>query len=170
MPERFRALARRSDCAGIGEAGLDRQRGALPMERQIELFAEVVDIAEAVRKPLTIHCVGCYGELLGLFKKKRWRVPTVLHYFCGKPALAEQLLKQEKWFLSASPLTLRNETLLAWLRTDRARLDRVVLETDDPAGGIVQHYRAAAELLELSETELRRIMIRNFQRIYPGVL
>lgn len=170
FPPDFPELAARPDCLGIGEAGLDRGRGKLPLAEQIALFAEVAAVAEQTGKALTVHCVGCHGELLGLFKHKPWHVPTIFHYFTGKVALARQFLKLDRWYLSLAPITLRNPALTEFLRTDPALLDRIVLETDDPHGDIAAHWREAARLLALSEEELAERMTRNFRRIYPEAI
>lgn len=168
IPENFAALAQRGDCLGLGEAGLDRRRGALPWTRQLEIFSGVVRIADRLARPLTVHCVGGFAELLGLYKQHPWGVPTLLHYFCGKPELAEQLWRQKNWFVSLPPLSLQSHALIEWLRTHPARRNQVVLETDDPAGDIVGHYRVMAEALGVPEPELRGLMRENFQRIYGG--
>ena len=170
FPENFAELAARQDCLGIGEAGLDRSRGKLPVAEQLALFAEVAAVAEQTGKALMVHCVGCHGELLGLFKHNPWRVPTIFHYFTGKVALARQFLKLDNWYLSLAPITLRNPALTEFLRTDPALLDRIVLETDDPRGDILSHWRDAARLLALSEEELAERMTRNFRRIYPEAI
>ena len=170
FPDDFAELAGRSDCLGVGEAGLDRTRGKLPLSGQMTLFARVAAVAEAAGKPLTVHCVGCHGELLGLFKQKPWRVPTIFHYFTGKVALARQFLRLKNWYLSLAPITLRNHALMDFLRGEPSLLDRIVLETDDPRGDIQTHWRNAAQALALSVPVLAERMHENFRRIYPEAL
>jgi len=170
LPTDFAELAGRRDCLGVGEAGLDRARGKLPLAGQVTLFARVAAVAEAAGKPLTVHCVGCHGELLGLFKQKPWRVPTIFHYFTGKAALARQFLRLKNWYLSLAPIALCNSGLMNFLRGEPSLLDRIVLETDDPHGDIQAHWRNAAEALGLSMTALAERMHENFRRIYPEAL
>ena len=71
----------------IGETGLDKRRGPSP-DIQIPLFRRHIELAEAVGKPLIVHCVGAWQELLVL---PRPRVMTIIHGFRGKPELARQL-------------------------------------------------------------------------------
>ncbi len=76
----------------IGECGLDK-RATASMNVQQEIFARQARFAEEAAKPLLIHCVGCFHELLRL--RKEWR-PTrlwIIHGFRGKPQLARQLLQ-----------------------------------------------------------------------------
>lgn len=76
----------------IGECGLDKNMET-GLERQIEVFEKQVELSEEKQKPLIIHCVGRFNELLDL--KKQWnpRQPWIIHGFRGKPQLAEQILK-----------------------------------------------------------------------------
>ncbi len=170
IPENFELLAAMGDCSGVGEVGIDRRRGALPWPRQLEIFARLARIADALGKPLTVHCVGGYADLLAIAKNQPWRVPTILHYFCGKPELAEQLLRRENWVLSLSPASTRSTGLMAWLRAHPEKLRQIVLETDDPHGDIAAHYQDMAGIFGLAEAELRGVMRANFERIYRGAL
>ena len=62
----------------IGEAGLDRLAEA-PMSLQIELFEAQVRLADELRKPLIIHCVRAWGELLEVRKRLRPDSPWIVH-------------------------------------------------------------------------------------------
>lgn len=55
--------ARMEKVIAIGECGLDR-RSPIGMKTQEEILAVQVGLAEALRKPLIIHCVKAYSELL----------------------------------------------------------------------------------------------------------
>lgn len=94
-------LARHPQVVVIGECGLDTLRGG-PLERQLALLMWHIQLAEAVRKPLTLHCVRAFHHLLALRKRQMAQsastrqvtpVPRmVIHGFRGGPALARQLL------------------------------------------------------------------------------
>lgn len=75
----------------IGETGLDNRRGA-PLSRQEQLLVEHIRLAELTHKPLILHIVGAWGELLRLHRDMRPSVPWIIHGFRGRPALARQLL------------------------------------------------------------------------------
>lgn len=85
-----RSAAADSHVVAIGECGLDRLRGG-DMARQMELFERQALIAEEVEKPLIVHCVRCYDELLRIHGKLRPNVPWILHGFRGKPEIARRL-------------------------------------------------------------------------------
>lgn len=76
----------------IGECGLDKNTAA-SVELQTDVFEKQIHISEKMRKPLIIHCVGFFNELIGLRKKHKPSQKWILHGFRGKPQLAEQLLK-----------------------------------------------------------------------------
>ena len=75
----------------IGEAGLDKLRGP-SMEVQTHAFEAQARIADELGKPLIIHCVRAFNELMAIKRAMRPRVPWIVHGFRGKPQLARQLL------------------------------------------------------------------------------
>lgn len=89
--EWFDRMAVHPQVVAIGEAGLDKLRGAAP-DIQTRLFVHQARRAEEVAKPLIIHCVRAYGELLGLRRLLKPSQPWIIHGFRGKAALARQLL------------------------------------------------------------------------------
>lgn len=85
------AKALKENVVAIGEAGLDRLRGA-DMDRQKEIFTAQARLAEQIGKPLVIHCVKAFDVLMALKKKLKPRQTWVVHGFRGKPETARQLL------------------------------------------------------------------------------
>ena len=155
--------------AGIGEVGLDRLKGALPMAQQQEIFEAAAHLAQSLRKPLTVHCVKAFSELLNSYKKIRWDVPTIIHYFRGNLALAQQLWEHTDFILSLPPAVFTQPKLLDHLRSNHALLNRIVLETDDPdSGDIDRHYRNMAQALDMDFTALQKIMFEQYLRLYNG--
>ena len=116
--------AGRPEIVAIGECGLDRLRGP-GMDIQEEVFVRHARLAERTGKPLIIHCVRAWAEILRLHSRLRPAVPWIIHGFRGRPALASQLL-QAGFHLSLGPKA--SPELLALVPPDR--LHR---ETDSPA-------------------------------------
>ena len=75
----------------IGETGLDRLRGA-DLDRQTAILRHHIDLSERLHKPLVLHIVRAYPEIITLKRQLRPTQPWVIHGFRGKPALARQLL------------------------------------------------------------------------------
>ena len=91
--ETWRALeatAANPRVVAIGECGLDRKRGG-DMAAQLAAFKRQIALSEELGKPLTIHCVGCAGEMLSLRRKFAPTQPWIWHGFRKGPQLARQL-------------------------------------------------------------------------------
>lgn len=130
----------------VGEAGLDRL-ALTPRAIQEELFVRQIALSEEVRKPLIIHCVKAWDELLRIRRVTRPAMPWIIHGFCGKKQLAEQLLAAG--FSLSFGMRYNAEALrAAW----NAR--RLLLETDDSPIDIGSLYRRVAEELEITEEML----------------
>ena len=78
------------ECVAIGEAGLDRL-SPIAMSLQTTLFERQAVLAEQWRKPLIVHCVKAWEELLACRKRLRPEQPWVIHGFRAKEPLARQL-------------------------------------------------------------------------------
>ena len=137
---------------GIGEVGLDRVKGKLPLEQQMEIFTQAAVLAQKLNKTLTIHCVKCFSELLAIHKKL---------------ALAQQLWQHTDFILSLPPAINNQPQVLEFLRQNPQFLDRIVLETDDPdSGDIIQHYHRIAEQIAVKPEKLQKIMLEQLERLY----
>ena len=96
----------------LGEAGLDKSIDA-PLSLQTEVFTEQVKLSEAFRKPLVIHCVKAWDELLAVKKDLNPQMPWVIHGFRGNDILAEQLIRKGLYLsfgMKFNPKALR----IAW--------------------------------------------------------
>ena len=134
----------------IGECGLDRVRSEA-YERQVELFEWQLRLAEALRKPVVVHCVRAYDDLLGL-RRRYSATPWVVHGFIGSLQLAAQLHRANIGVsFSAALLDPRR----AKVRDTVAHLPYpFLLETDDAPCRIEELYQAAATLRGCSIAEL----------------
>ncbi len=75
----------------IGEAGLDKLRGA-EMSVQIDVFRKQIELAMDVNKPLIIHCVKAWDELIRLYKEYEGsNIPWIIHGYRGNPQQTQQL-------------------------------------------------------------------------------
>lgn len=89
--ESLSALAFNSQVVAIGETGLDALKGA-SIEKQIDVFKLHISLSEQAKKPLIIHCVKSFNELIALKNQIKPSMPWIIHGFRGKPQLARQLL------------------------------------------------------------------------------
>lgn len=77
--------------AAIGEAGIDIMKGG-PLYRQMLVFKEQALIAEAVGKPLIIHCVKAQEQIIGLYNDIKPSQKWIIHGFRGKPSVAKMFI------------------------------------------------------------------------------
>lgn len=152
-------IAGRPEVRMIGEAGLDKRRGARP-ERQLYLFKQQALLAEELRKPLVIHCVKAWDELLALRKKLRPLSPWLVHGFRGKRESAGQLLK-ENILLSFGGQFQPAALQAAWP-------DRLFLETDDSGLDIREIYERAAAALSVPAEALAEQIRKNLSLLLGG--
>lgn len=89
--QRLHEAASRSDVVAIGETGIDRRRGPEPSLQQ-ELFLLHARLAEETSKPLIIHCVGAWNEIMQARSDLKPSQPWIIHGFRGKSQLARQLI------------------------------------------------------------------------------
>src|SRR3989339_657041 len=88
--ERLERCAATGACRGIGEVGLDTLQGA-PLSLQQELLSCQIEIARAAGKPLVLHCVHAWGELLGVLGRFRALPPFMVHAFGSSIEVLEKL-------------------------------------------------------------------------------
>lgn len=86
-------MALHPQVAMIGEAGIDKKNGMASIEAQIEVFREHVRLSELVRKPLIIHCVKAFDEILSIRKEMKATLPWVIHGFRGGIEQWQQLTR-----------------------------------------------------------------------------
>lgn len=94
--ETWQALAQKvrdPRVVAVGEAGLDKYRGGSQAVQE-EVFRRHVALAEAVGKPLVIHCVGRYGRIMELHRELAPTQLWVIHGFSGSVELARQLVAE----------------------------------------------------------------------------
>lgn len=143
----------------IGETGIDKLRGA-DLQLQEEVFIRQVRIAEQVGKPVVIHCVRAFNELMAIKKAVRPRVPMIIHGFNRKPELAAELVSKG-FYLSFGKDVLDKPLVQQALRETPA--DRLFLETDDCTEVSIRDiFEKAAALRGVSLKELQEKIYQNY--------
>jgi len=141
----------------IGECGIDKVKNT-EIIRQSELFEKQIRMAQKVCKPVIIHCVRAYNELLAIRKKFRETV-FIIHAFSSNLTIAEQCIK-EKMYLSFGSKLLQNSELQNVFKV--IDLKNVFFETDNANVDIQEIYKKAAQLKNITENELIIHIKNNF--------
>jgi len=156
-------LTSRPEVIGIGEIGLDRLQGA-SLEKQIEVFVKQICIVDQIKKPLIIHCVKAWAELLEIKKMTHSVVPWAVHGFRGNPDLAKQLVSSGFYLSFGAPLADPAPSLAEALTY--TPLDRLFLETDESPVSIGEVYYAASDILNISVDDLVEQINANFATFF----
>jgi TatD DNase family protein len=150
------------NCLAIGECGLDK-RIEIPFELQEAVFRKQLDLAEKVKKPVIIHCVASFQELIKIKNDLKISVPMIIHGFSKKQELAKQLL-ENGFSLSFGKYLLRNPELKAVFQN--IPNDRFLLETDTVEEKIQDIYEVASKYKSLEINNLKNIVETNFRSIF----
>lgn len=150
----------------IGECGLDRRRKNIKsIELQEEVFSWHLDLAQALKKPLIVHCVHAESDLLSILKKSRFQGMLLLHDFVGNSKSLEQFKNYNVYFSFGARLFSQNKNVEEFLKL--VPLNQLFLETDDQSQySIEEIYQKASELLGISEDDLSGYFERNLKTFF----
>lgn len=152
------------NCLAIGECGLDK-RIEIPFEQQILVFERQLALAEKYKKPVVIHCVAAFQEVIAIKKKAKISVPLIIHGFSKNNQIANQLIK-EGFYLSFGKFLLRNPDLKTVFQN--IPNDRFFLETDTIEENIQQVYELASNYKELKNEELQSVISNNYKNVFQN--
>lgn len=156
----MRVLAKQENVKLIGECGLDKLKGE-PIANQIVILEQQIGLAEELNKPLILHCVKAFDELMAIKQRLQVKVPMLIHGFNKNEALGKQLL-QKGFYLSFGAAVLKENGSAAKLIKE---LDVFFLETDDSQTPIEEIYLAVANLKNCSVEELKALIFANWKKI-----
>ncbi|HRH11017.1 MAG TPA: TatD family hydrolase [Bacteroidia bacterium] len=150
-------------CIAVGECGLDKL-SKVDFELQEHVFKQQITIANKVRKPLIIHCVKAFNELLNCLNLSDNQVPVIIHGFNNNENIA-RVLKDQGCYFSFGKALMGYETNAAKIIKNIGRKN-FFLETDDADVSIKYIYRKAAEILGIDEEILKMQIQSNFETIF----
>lgn len=160
--ERFAA---QKNMLAIGECGLDRIIST-DFALQERYFRQQIEIAEKFRKPLIIHCVRAYSDLMKFKKASKSDLPWIIHGYAGNLDITQSLIRHNFYF-SAGERLLKDSRKHDVLRAIPP--DRLFLETDDGDTSIAEIYSMAAQVLNIDQDTLTQFITDNFKRIFGNV-
>jgi TatD DNase family protein len=159
-----RELSLHENIIALGETGFDKIKGPDQL-LQRKAFEEQIRISEEVSKPLFIHCVRAWDELLEVHKKLRPEQLWIVHGFRGKKELALQLISKGMYLSFWFDFIVRPESSLLIQSLPR---EKIFLETDGSDIDIRTIYKKVAADLNLSVSNLISIIYSNFSAIFKN--
>ena len=152
-------ITENKNCVAIGECGLD-SLVKINSDIQKAVFSKQINLVNDLQKPLIIHCVRQFQELINF--KKEAEIPLIIHGFNKKSTLGNQL-SEKGFYFSFGKSLLQNVDLQLFFK--RLPLDKFFLETDDSEIEINLIYKKAAELKGLTIEKLDETIHDNLQQI-----
>lgn len=161
--EKMRSVVRDERIAAVGECGLDRL-AKTAFALQEEAFASQIKIAEETGKPLIVHAVRAYPEIISAKKKMKSVIPWIIHGFNGNAQIAEQLVSNN-FYISFGPVIMDSSGRQARILSELPE-ELLFLETDEGHSSIQDLYRVAAEIRKADILKLREAIICNFRKCF----
>jgi TatD DNase family protein len=146
-----------SDIVAVGEAGLDKLKG-LDMSTQIDIFKRQIQLAEMVEKPLVIHCVKAWNELIALKKEINPKQSWIIHGYRGNINQVEQLVK---FGFKFSLGEYSNSEILKEIP-----MSSLFFETDMSDSSIFTIYQKYSELIGISVKDLVALVSVNVKNTF----
>lgn len=157
--EKIKQQSLHQNCLAIGECGLD-SLVETPSDWQEKVFMAHILWANEIKKPLIIHCVRRYYEVISFSKNAE--VPMVIHGFNKNENTALDLLKKD-FYLSFGKAVLHNLSLQKIIQ--KIPINKMFLETDNTDFDIETLYQKVADLKNISEDKLQEQILENLQKI-----
>ena len=150
------------NCFAIGECGLDKAIET-DFDFQKEIFIQQIHFSEKYQKPVIIHCVRAFQEIIEIRKSQKPSQPWIIHGFQKDKKLAFDLIKNG-FYLSFGEAILKNtrvqEVILA------ISMDTFFLETDNAEVSIHEIYEKISDIKQVSLDKVQEIIHINFKNIF----
>ncbi len=151
-----------SECLALGECGLDK-RIEIPLSVQITVFKKQLELVQQTNKPIILHCVAAFEEVIAIKKEMKIENPMIIHGFSKNEQVAQSLFKNG-FYLSFGKYLLRNPDLEKVINF--APENQILLETDTIEETIYEVYEKAASIKGISVQEMKTMVFTNFSKIF----
>ena len=151
-----------SACDIVGETGLDYAK-EVSREAQQELFLRHLTAAEKLTKPVVLHVVKSFEDVMLALKKHRLQ-GVVFHGFIGSREQAQRAIS-EGYYLSFGDRSLRSPRTREVIATINP--ENLFCETDDRDDiSIEEIYAEVAKLRGTTQEELASEIEKNYRRLF----
>ena len=162
--EKILKFASLPNIIAIGECGIDKLKGT-DLINQTKAFESQAMIAEQLKKPIIIHCVKAFDEIIEIKRKIKPTVSWIIHGYRQSPELAKQLIN-EGFILSFGEKVLNNEQLTQTL-PELLKSNTFFLETDNIDNkAVLNLYSQFSKILAITETSLIEQIATSFENVF----
>ena len=157
--EKIKEISLLQNCVAIGECGLD---GLISVNENLqkEVFEKHILWANQINKPVIIHCVKRFSEIIPF--QKIAEIPLVIHGFNKKKTIADEMLRHG-FYLSFGKSVLHSLSLQSILK--EFPLEKMFLETDDANFNIEELYQKTVEIKGISIENLHNKILKNLESL-----
>ncbi len=166
---------------GIGELGLDFRPNIMKesRERQIGVFEQQLELAEATQKPMVLHLVRAHEEAIRIMDV--WGLPAskgLVHSFNGNWGKANDFMKRGLYLSIGGPVVWDQNKKLHQVIKDMP-MEFLLLESDSPdqppprfkqslnqPASLWDVAGKIGELRGIPTTEVLEIATKNFKRLF----
>ena len=163
--EKLEQNAKNQQVVMIGECGLDRNID-IDLAFQTDIFIRQIQLAERLQKPVVIHCVRAFPEIISIKKKLQPSIPMIIHGFNNNSQICEQLIEHQFYISLGAALLNPNSNASKVIKM--IPKEKLFLETDDKNCTISSIFVAASILVDVKIEILQEIIINNFNRIFSN--
>ncbi|MCU0439846.1 MAG: TatD family hydrolase [Raineya sp.] len=163
--EKLHKITINQSIIAIGETGLDRKI-SVDIAFQKEIFYKHIELSEELKKPLIIHCVKAYSDILEIHKFYKPKQNWVIHGFQGNIEIALALQKKG-FFLSFGENLLKSTKLQQILFEIDKNL--ILFETDVSSVSVEVIYQKATKVLNLDIEYIQKLIKKNLCNIFQQI-
>jgi len=164
--ENLSTLVEDKKLIAIGECGLDKTTSS-PISLQQNIFYRQVELSEQYQKPMIIHCVKAFNELLQTRIKMKPEMTWIIHGFNSSLEIARQCQESGMMLSFGKPL-LQNDAKAAKIIRN-IPVSGIFLETDESEISISEIYNRYAHLSGMPMNELKAAILKNFREQFKTV-
>ena len=130
--DEYKKLAQDPSVVAIGETGLDLFHTPDSVERQKEVFQQLLFLPGQIDKPVIIHNRQAGKEVLEVLASAEKPTRGVMHFFSEDWAYAQKLFELGFYISFTAAVTLNNVSASTVEVIKKAPLGRIMIETDAP--------------------------------------
>ncbi|XP_028556968.1 uncharacterized protein LOC110110578 isoform X3 [Dendrobium catenatum] len=138
--------------AAVGEIGLDKGSHGRNIEfsQQVEVFRQQLELAKELERPVSIHCVRAFGDLLEIMQCiGPFPAGVILHSFMGSAEMVPAFTQLGSYFSFSGFLTsMKTEKAKKMLKS--VSIERILFESDAPDAFPKSHVNSSSLLVDNS--------------------
>ncbi len=145
----------KKNIVAIGECGFDKNID-IDFDTQKRIFHYHFLLSEEYKKPMIIHCVGFYDELIKLKNEYQPNQAWILHGYNKNKKIFQKLTDMD-FYISFGQSIIDNDLKILNIKKS-INLNKIFIETDESKIKIECLYRKFSSMLNLEESELVKMI------------